>query len=399
MSVRATGTALAALALLASAAPARAQISVGGDVSRYEMLYGTPVDVSIDDIVQGAASYTNRAVRTHGRLNLAPTSGMRAYTLRGMLSEIVIAPVPEIRGDWEAEAMRMIGGEVEITGLVFQLNTDSIASGQPAHGVQFWAWLGPPEKETSGEIKSDQVALERLVSAPGRNDGRTVRVVGKFRGRNLYGDLPARTQRSTSDWVIKDDLYAIWVTGKKPKGSGWELDSGLKRDTGKWIEVVGRPETVRGVTYLKAMRVSLTTAPTAAAEVKPPPPPPERPKKPPVIVFALPLDGESEVAQDSRFVVQFSKDMDEATFAGHVLLRYAGPTRPGDRGFAGLRLSYDRGRRALTVDPGDVLRPRRTVELILLPGIADIDGMTLIPRRPVLAPGDVVDVLRYRVGS
>ncbi len=71
---------------------------------------------------------------------------------------------------------------------------------------------------------------------------------------------------------------------------------------------------------------------------------------------------------------------------------------PGDRGFDGLKLTYDRGRRALTVDPGDVLRPRRQIELILLPGISDIDGMTLIPR-VTSQKADIVDVLRYRVGS
>jgi hypothetical protein len=399
MRPRALTASLAAMGLFALVPAAHAQISIGEDVSRYENLYGTPVDVSIDDIVSGSAAYTNRAVRTHGRLDLAPAAGMRVYKLRGMLSEITIVPVREMQGEWESEAMRMLGRDVEVTGVVFQAGTDSIGMGQPAYGLQFWAFTGPPEKEPSGEIKANQVPLEKLVLTPGKNDGQTVRVVGKFRGRNLYGDLPVRTQRNTSDWVIKDDLYAVWVTGRKPKGSGWELDSGLKRDTGKWIEVIGKPETVRGVTYLKAIRVSLTTPPVAAAEVKPPPPPPEKPRKPPVVVFALPLDGEAEVAQDSRFVVQFSKDMDESTFAGHVMLRYTGPVLPGDREFDGLRLSYDRGLRALTVDPGDVLRPRRQVELLLLPGIADIDGMTLIPRPTVRTPSDAVDVLRYRVGS
>jgi hypothetical protein len=155
---------------------------------------------------------------------------------------------------------------------------------------------------------------------------------------------------------------------------------------------------VRGVTYLKAVRIQLTPPPSARADVKPPPPPPEKPRKPPVVVFALPLDGDGEVAPDSRFVVQFSKDMEESTFNGHVLLRYTGPVLPGDRAFDGLKLTYDRGRRALTVDPGDLLRPRRQIELILLPGISDIDGMTLIPRGNA-QKADVVDVLRYRVGS
>ena len=377
--------------------PVSAQISVGeGNVDRYDALYGQPVDVAIDDLVQESTSYLNRAVRTHGRLELGFDSTQRAYLLRGLLYQIRIVPVREVQTEWEQVALQMMGRDVEITGVF--LETGQVQGGNPAFGVQFWNFTGPPEKEPTGEIKAPEVSLEKLVSNPGKRDGQMIRVVGKFRGRNLYGDLPVRTQRTTADWVIKDDLYAIWVTGKKPKGAGWELDSGLKRDTGKWVEVIGKPETVRGVTYIKAVRIQLTTPPSARADVKPPPPPPEKPRKPPVVVFALPLDGDGEVAPDSRFVVQFSKDMDEATFNGHVLLRYTGPVLPGDRAFDGLKLTYDRGRRALTVDPGDVLRPRRQIELILLPGISDIDGMTLIPRG-TSQKADVVDVLRYRVGS
>jgi hypothetical protein len=387
---------LAAAASLALSRSAAAQISVGEDVSRYDALYGKPVDVSVDDLVTEGMAYTNRAVRTHGRLELAFESTQRSYLLRGFLYQIRIAPVREMARDWEEAAMKMMGRDVEITGVVVEIG--QAQGGQSGYGVQFWNFMGPPEKEPTGEIKAPEVTLEKLVANPGKRDGQMIRVVGKFRGKNLYGDLPVSTQRTSSDWVIKDDLYAIWVTGKKPKGSGWELDASLKRDTGKWIEVIGKPETVRGVTYVKAVRIQLTTQPAAAVEVKAPPPPPEKPKKPPVVVFALPLDGDGEVAPDSRFVVQFSKDMDEETFNGHVLLRYSGPVQPGDRAFDGLKLTYDRGRRALTVDPGDVLRPRRQIELILLPGISDIDGLTLIPRGP--APRvDAVDVLRYRIGS
>jgi hypothetical protein len=382
---------------LALSRPVSAQVSVGDDVSRYDALYGKPVDVAVDDLVQESVSYTNRAVRTHGRLELSfETSQQRTYLLRGLLYQIRIAPVREVATEWEQESLKMMGRDVEITGVFLEIGTGQ--QGQVPYGVQFWTFTGPPEKEPTGEIKAPEVSLEKLVGTPGKRDGQMIRVVGKFRGKNLYGDLPVSSQRTSADWVIKDDLYAIWVTGKKPKGTGWELDAGLKRDTGKWIEVIGKPETIRGVTYIKAVRIQLTTPPSATADVKPPPPPPEKPKKPPVVVFALPLDGDIEVAQDSRFVVQFSKDMDEATFNGHVLLRYTGPVLPGDRAFDGLKLTYDRGRRALTVDPGDVLRPRRQIELILLPGISDIDGMTLIPRGTSLKV-DAVDVFRYRVGS
>lgn len=397
MRCRALAAVLTAACALGLSRPVCAQISVGeGNVDRYDALYGQPVDVAVDDLVQESTSYLNRAVRTHGRLELGFDSTQRAYLLRGLLYQIRIVPVPEVQSEWERAALQMMGRDVEITGVFLQAG--QVQGGTPAFGVQFWNFTGPPEKEPTGEIKAPEVSLEKLVSNPGKRDGQMIRVVGKFRGRNLYGDLPIRTQRTTADWVIKDDLYAIWVTGKKPKGAGWELDSGLKRDTGKWVEVIGKPETVRGVTYIKAVRIQLTPPPSARADVKPPPPPPEKPRKPPVVVFALPLDGDGEVAQDSRFVVQFSKDMDESTFNGHVLLRYTGPVLPGDRAFDGLKLTYDRGRRALTVDPGDLLRPRRQIELILLPGIADIDGLTLIPRG-TSQKADVVDVLRYRVGS
>ncbi len=397
MRSRALAAVLTAACALGLSRPVSAQISVGeGNVDRYDALYGQPVDVAVDDLVQESTSYLNRAVRTHGRLELGFDSTQRAYLLRGLLYQIRIVPVREVQTEWEQAALQMMGRDVEITGVF--LETGQVQGANPAFGVQFWNFTGPPEKEPTGEIKAPEVSLEKIVSNPGKRDGQMIRVVGKFRGRNLYGDLPIRTQRTTADWVIKDDLYAIWVTGKKPKGAGWELDSGLKRDTGKWVEVIGKPETVRGVTYIKAVRIQLTTPPSARADVKPPPPPPEKPRKAPVVVFALPLDGDGEVAPDSRFVVQFSKDMDESTFNGHVLLRYTGPVLPGDRAFDGLKLTYDRGRRALTVDPGDVLRPRRQIELILLPGISDIDGLTLIPRG-TSQKADVVDVLRYRVGS
>jgi hypothetical protein len=291
-----------------------------------------------------------------------------------------------------------MGRETQVTGVVQELSGTSADPSQPRIAITFWQFMGPPE-EVKGPIKFGDANLEQLVTHPGKQDGQTVRVVGKFRGRNLYGDLPARSERAGSDWVIKDDVYAIWVTGRKPKGPGWELDANLKRDTGKWIEVIGRVESRGAITYVRALQVRITDPPRPTADAAPPPPPPEKPRVPPVVIFALPLDGDGEVPADSRFVVQFNKDMEESTFKDHILLRYAGPVMPGDRQFDGMRLSYDQGRRALTVDPGDVLRPGRQIELMLLSGIADIDGLTLVPRRgDAQMDGAVIDVLRFRVG-
>jgi hypothetical protein len=365
--------------------------------------------VAVDDLVQDGKSYVGRAVKTHGRLELGFDSNQRSYFLRSLMYKIEIVPTSDVVAEWEREVMQMLGRDVQVTGVDVERDVYATTGQAAPYAIRFWSYTGPPEKEPKGEIKSRAVSLEALVTRPGANDGQMLRMVGMFRGRNLYGDLPVSTQRASADWVMKDDLYAVWITGREPSGPGWHLDGALKRDAGRWIEVIGKPETVGGVTYIEAIRVRLTSAPTASASPSAPttasgagaaaipsPPLSEKPGKPPVVVFALPLDGDPEIPPDSRFVVQFSKDMDENTFAGHVVLRYAGPMQPGDRGFT-LKLSYDRDRRALTIDPGGVLRPRRAIELILLPGISDMDGLALVPR--ATSTNDDTDVLRYRIGS
>jgi hypothetical protein len=153
------------------------------------------------------------------------------------------------------------------------------------------------------------------------------------------------------------------------------------------------------VVTLQALDVVLSKPPAATpqAQAQAPPPPP-RPKRPPAVVFALPLDGERDVPPDSVFQVQFSKDMEESSFKDRVVFRYAGRPQPGDNALDVMRVSYDGGLRTLRVDPGDVLRPGRVVELLLLPGIVDLDGLPL-ETRPGKKPGAATDVLRYRVAG
>ena len=51
---------------------------------------------------------------------------------------------------------------------------------------------------------------------------------------------------------------------------------------------------------------------------------------------------------------------------------------------------------ALKIDPGDLLRPGRVVEILLLPGIVDLDGQPL-QTRPGRNPGGAIDVLRFQI--
>jgi hypothetical protein len=388
-------------AILALAGRDAGAQSVSPGFDRYSAQFGEPIDASLDDLVNTPSSYIGRAVRTKGFLEIASMDRTIQPALRSTFGVyVLLTPVSDVSFEWEQQAKTWYGKEVEITGLFqpYSSSTGATSTGalQGSYQIVFWAYIGPPEKTLPKDLKTTLISLEELVSRPGKYDGKAVHVVGKFRGRNLYGDLPAKSERNSSDWVIKDDLYAVWVTGRKPKGDGWALDANLKRDTGKWMDVVGRPTTVGNVTYVQALQVVLGAPPKPNADAAPPPPPPERPKVPPVVVFSLPLDGDREVPPTGRFAVQFSKDMNEESFKGRVVLRYVGRVQPGDRDFDAAKVTYDGGRRALIIDPGDVMRSGRVVELILLPGIVDIDGMALEPR-PGKQVGQAAEVLRYQV--
>ena len=60
--------------------------------------------------------------------------------------------------------------------------------------------------------------LRRLALDPLAHLGETVAVSGRFRGRNLYGDLPAAPGQSRWDFVLASVDAAVWVAGREPKG-------------------------------------------------------------------------------------------------------------------------------------------------------------------------------------
>ena len=381
------------LALALSLAAAAA-----AQMNQYESRYGPTIEVSVDSLLDMPEQYTERAVRTRGPLEMILTGRQQGYGLRGTFGRyLYVFPRQELASQFEQEARRWVGHEVEVTGSVGRGQDEN---GQPTVYIAIWAYLGPPDEKPKKRPDSPDATLEDLVTKPERYDGKTVNVRGQFRGENLFGDLQSASRARSSDWVIKDDVFAVWVTGKKAKGSGWSLDASLKRDTGKWLQVMGRVRVSNRVVTLEAIDVTLTKPPDARAAVEakpePTPPPPPRPKRPPVVAFSLPLDGEREVPPDSVFLVQFSRDMEEKSLKDRVLFRYAGRPQPGDNALDAVRISYDGGLRTLRVDPGDLLRPGRVVELLLLPGIVDLDGGAL-EARPGVRPGAAADVLRFQV--
>jgi hypothetical protein len=371
----------------------------GAQVNEYEMQYGKPIEVALDTLLQMPEQYAGKAVRTRGQLDMTPGTSRLTYSLRGTFGErMLVVPVREAENEFERQARTWVGKEVEVTGAV-NVGTDTATSGRQVVYMTVWGILGPPDEKAirRGE---PTVPLEELVAKGPRYDGKMVTVLGQFRGENLFGDLPSASRRRSSDWVLKDDVYAVWVSGKKSKGPGWSLDPSLRRDSGKWLQVTGRVQLEGRVVTIEATDVVLSKAPSAhpQAQAQPPPPPPPRPRKPPVVVFSLPLDGEREVPPDGTFQVQFSNDMEESSFRDRVVFRYAGRPQPGDNSLDAKRVSYDLGRKTLQIDPGDVLRPGRVVELLLLPGIVDLDGLPL-EARPGKNPGAATDVLRFQIAG
>ena len=219
-----------AFSLLLAPAALRAQVAVGPGGASPEDQYGEPTQVRLEDLIQNPGQYYNRSVRTNGRLDFASNTtsgtGTSRYALRdGYGNSVRLIPMPDVVTEFEDRARQWLGSDIEVTGLVSQepLRSSAVMQGELIL-LSFWGFVGPEEEDKDVEKTAARSTLETLVTKPGRQDGRSIRVVGKFRGRNLFGDLPLSSQRSTGDWVIKDDVFAVWVSGKKPKGSGWELD-------------------------------------------------------------------------------------------------------------------------------------------------------------------------------
>ena len=352
-------------------------------VELYEALNGRPAEVSIGEILADPAAFAGRAVRVRGVAEPLPRD--RGLKLVEEGSALVALPQPEIEPIVRSLLRDWRGQEVEVAGV---LRRRPAAGEEASPEVVFWEYLGP-ESVAEPSAETPTIAIGDLLARPEEFADRIVRVVGRFRGRNLEHDLPEGGPRSA--WVIKSGRDAIWVTGRKPAGRGFALRPDLAQDTDKWLEVVGRPERWKETTVLRARAVALT-APVASIRLRGSR---LRTAEKPEVVFTLPLLGEEAVAPDTVFLVQFSTYMDEATFESRVRLRYADVPEPEGE-LRSARWRYDEAKRTLVVHPGVPLRRGATVELLLLPGITDA---WTVPLLPAPAPGSegILRLLRWQV--
>jgi hypothetical protein len=351
-------------------------------VQTYEAMHGRPVEVGIAELLDNPGLLEGRAVRVRGLARSLP--GNRGLELADGEAHLRVAPQPEIAATVGAAARDWQGREVEVSGVVTRVPGSADA---PIHEVAFWEYLGPDQK-TAPEAEVRTVTMRDLALHPEAFAGQTVRVVGKFRGNNLSHDLPEPGPRG--GWVIKSGRQSLWVVGHGPSGPGFSLNPHFERDTTHWVEVTGRVESKEGRLALRASAIALSPP---AAFVWSGPRLRENPR--PDVVFTLPLSDEEVPASEARLLVQFSAYMDEESFEGRVRLRYDDEPGPGSE-LRQVKWSYDDVRRVLIVDPREPLRAGATLEVLLMPGIADVYASPL-EAPPGAGPEDPVRRLSWRV--
>lgn len=216
--------------------------------------------------------------------------------------------------------------------------------------------------------------LRAIVLEPDRHEGQTVTVIGRFRGANLYGDLPQSPGRSRWDFVIQAADGALWVTGQRPRGKGFNLDSSTRLDTGRSLEVTGVVRRDRGLVWIEASKVELSSEAAPAAIVDAPA---RMPGPPPKVAFSLPTDGETDVERGIRIRVQFTRDMMPDSFRDRVRVTYANAnaTAPPPQS----TVTYRRDNRVLEITFTAPLERFSTVKVELLEGITAFDGVPLVP--------------------
>jgi hypothetical protein len=281
----------------------------------------------------------------------------------------------EIRGEfWDLGRLRE--DDSRFTGYDFRPALEAATGGRWPGRDEVFVLLGASAIDAPMPTSP---SVRAIVLSPSHFADRGVTVTGRFRGRNLFGDLASALNRSRWDFVLQSADAAIWVSGLRPKGTGFELDPGAKVDTGRWLEVSGTVHTEGSRVWIDGESLRMTRPPTDSDVV--PAPTPVIKEAPPTVIFTAPLVDEVDVATDSTVRVQFSRDMDGRTFKGRVRVSYVvtAPAAPPPGSVPAITTAYHEGNRAFEIKFAKPLDRFQTVKVELLEGIAAMDGQALPP--------------------
>ena len=220
--------------------------------------------------------------------------------------------------------------------------------------------------------------LRSVAIAPEHYADRAITIVGRFRGANLYGDLPQAPGKSRWDFVLQSADGAVWITGLRPHGKNFDLDPHARVDTGRWLQVTGTLRRDGALVWVEATAIAPATAPTSTPiEVSIPRPP----EPPPTIVFTAPVTGETDADRSATIRIQFSRDMDPRTFRDHVRVTYTTPASPPPGSPATpptFTVRYNEGNHSLDIKFAEPLDRYRGVQVNLSEGIlSNLDNQPL----------------------
>ena len=331
-----------------------------------------------------------------GARRLATIDGLRQFPgfyhlqnilLRGEFTDpsgsrvLLRSDTDEIRVEL-ADGAKTTAGVVEVRGQLIdvgRLEPDDPRAGRPGEPSAAQPWPKPGEElfirvtDVNAAQPMTSPSVRGLALEPWRFEGQKVTLIGNFRGRNLFGDLPGAPASSRYDFVLRSADAAVWVTGLRPRGRGFELDVDRRMDSGQWVEVSGTVTRARGLVRIDATGITLAKAPViepAPVEAAAPPPP----KEPSLVVFSAPTNDETDVSPGAPIRVQFSRGLKEASIVSHVRLTYVGETTP-----IPFKLTYNVASRAIEIRPAAPLERLRTVRLEFTEGAEAFDGAPVTP--------------------
>lgn len=281
----------------------------------------------------------------------------------------------EVRGDfWDLG--RMEQRDSRLSGYDFTPLLETVTRGQWPTRDQVYVILNatympanPPKAPT----------VRAIALSPDDYMDREVRVIGRFKGRNLYGELPFALGKSKWDFVIQSAEGAIWVTGIRPKGKGFDLDPSKRVDTGRWLEVKGVVKREGSTTYIDGMEVNeAKPVEETAVEIELPPRPPE---PAPEVIFSAPVADDTDVDRGVTIRVQFSRDMNAKTVRDRVQVAYVDETGNlvTDRKLPAYGVAYNDDAHAIEIKFAEPLERFQRVRVDLLEGMTALDGQPLKP--------------------
>jgi Bacterial Ig-like domain len=221
-------------------------------------------------------------------------------------------------------------------------------------------------------------SVRALALEPWKFDGQTVTLLGNFRGRNLFGDLPDAPGKSRYDFVLRGAEGALWISGLRPRGKGFDLDVDRRIDSDKWVQITGMVTENRGLAIVTGKEIALGKAPQTtpdpsednAGPAAPPPPPVE-------VVFSSPTADETDVSPSGAVRIQFSRGLQPSSIPEHFRATYVGA--PPDAAPLMFKVTYDAATRAIEIRFAQPLERFRTVKIEVLDGLKAFDGAPAAP--------------------